>query len=72
MLFRSVFAGFAAAWTGLVAIQILLGALSIWSKKAPSLTAAIEADFTAWLRENIDKLPVAREQVEEILKGRAR
>jgi cytochrome c oxidase assembly protein subunit 15 len=35
-----VFAGFAAAWTGLVAIQILLGALSIWSKKAPSLTAA--------------------------------
>jgi cytochrome c oxidase assembly protein subunit 15 len=35
-----VFAGFAAAWTGLVAIQILLGALSIWSRKAPSLTAA--------------------------------
>jgi cytochrome c oxidase assembly protein subunit 15 len=35
-----VFAGFAAAWTGLIAIQILLGALSIWSKKAPSLTAA--------------------------------
>ncbi len=35
-----VFAGFAAAWTGLVVIQILLGALSIWSKKAPPLTAA--------------------------------
>jgi cytochrome c oxidase assembly protein subunit 15 len=35
-----VFAGFAAAWTGLVAIQILLGALSIWSTKAQSLTAA--------------------------------
>jgi regulator of RNase E activity RraA len=35
-------------------------------------TGAIEADFTGWLRENIDKLPVAREQVEEILKGRAR
>jgi cytochrome c oxidase assembly protein subunit 15 len=35
-----VFAGFAAAWTGLVAIQILLGALSIWSGKAPPLTAA--------------------------------
>ena len=35
-----VFSGFAAAWTGLVAMQILLGALSIWSKKAPSLTAA--------------------------------
>ncbi len=35
-----VFAGFAATWTGLVAIQILLGALSIWSKKAPPLTAA--------------------------------
>ena len=34
------FAGFASAWTGLVAIQILLGALSIWSRKAPSLTAA--------------------------------
>jgi regulator of RNase E activity RraA len=30
----------------------------------------IEADFTGWLRENIDKLPVARAQVEEILKGR--
>jgi heme a synthase len=39
-LVNPVFAGFAAAWTGLVAIQILLGALSIWSKKAPSLTAA--------------------------------
>jgi cytochrome c oxidase assembly protein subunit 15 len=35
-----VFAGFAAAWTGLVAIQILLGALSIWSRKSPPLTAA--------------------------------
>ncbi len=35
-----VFPGFAAAWAGLVAIQILLGALSIWSKKAPPLTAA--------------------------------
>jgi len=37
---HTVFGGFAAAWTGLVAIQILLGALSIWSRKAPSLTAA--------------------------------
>jgi regulator of RNase E activity RraA len=35
-------------------------------------TDPIEADFTAWLRENIDKLPVPRQQVEEILKGRAR
>ncbi len=33
-------------------------------------TEAIEADFTAWLRANIDALPVAREQVEEILKRR--
>lgn len=33
-------------------------------------TDAIEADFTAWLRENIDNLPVARPQVEEILKRR--
>jgi regulator of RNase E activity RraA len=32
--------------------------------------AAIEADFTGWLRENIDKLPVAKEQIEEILKRR--
>lgn len=32
----------------------------------------IEADFTAWLKENIDNLPVAREQVEEILKQRTR
>src|ERR1043165_3032570 len=33
-------------------------------------TPAIEADFTQWLRENADKLPVAREQIEEILKRR--
>jgi regulator of RNase E activity RraA len=33
---------------------------------------AIEADFTAWLRENIDKLAVGREQVEAILKKRAK
>ncbi len=33
-------------------------------------TGGIEADFTGWLRENIDKLPVAREQVQEILKRR--
>ena len=32
----------------------------------------IEADFTAWLRENIDKLTVGREQVEAILKKRAK
>ena len=31
-----LFASFAAAWTGLVTIQMLLGALSIWSRKAPS------------------------------------
>jgi regulator of RNase E activity RraA len=30
----------------------------------------IEEDFTGWLRENIDKLPVARAQVEEILNRR--
>jgi regulator of RNase E activity RraA len=35
-------------------------------------SAAIEADFTAWLRENIGRLPVAKEQVEEILKRRQR
>lgn len=34
--------------------------------------APIEADFTQWLRDNIDKLPVAKEQVEEILKRRQR
>ena len=33
-------------------------------------TEAIEADFTAWLRQNIDKLPVARPQIEAILKQR--
>lgn len=31
---------------------------------------AIERDFTQWLRDNIDKLPVAREQVQEILNKR--
>jgi cytochrome c oxidase assembly protein subunit 15 len=35
-----LFARFATAWTGLVAIQLLLGALSIWSRKAPPLTVA--------------------------------
>jgi hypothetical protein len=34
--------------------------------------APIEADFTGWLRENIEKLPVARQQIEEILKRRQR
>jgi hypothetical protein len=33
-------------------------------------SAPIEQDFTGWLRENIDKLPVARAQIEEILKTR--
>ena len=33
-------------------------------------TDAIEADFTVWLRQNIDHLPVARAQIEEILKSR--
>lgn len=33
-------------------------------------TAAIETDFTGWLRENVDRLPVARPQIEEILKQR--
>jgi len=35
-------------------------------------TAPIETDFTGWLRENIDKLPVPRAQIEEILKQRPR
>src|SRR5688500_1386314 len=33
-------------------------------------TDAIEADFTQWLRQNIGSLPVAREQIEQILKQR--
>jgi regulator of RNase E activity RraA len=33
-------------------------------------TDPIEADFTRWLRENIERLPVARPQIEEILKQR--
>lgn len=35
-------------------------------------TEPIERDFTQWLRDNIDRLPVARPQIEEILKNRAR
>jgi heme a synthase len=35
-----VLANLAATWTGLVTIQVLLGALSIWSRKSPPLTAA--------------------------------
>ena len=35
-----LFASLASAWAGLVVIQLLLGALSVWSRKAPSLTAA--------------------------------
>ena len=33
-------------------------------------TSAIEEDFTGWLSENIDKLPVGRAQVQEILNRR--
>ena len=33
-------------------------------------TDAIEADFTQWLRQNIDALPVGRAQMEELLKQR--
>jgi regulator of RNase E activity RraA len=33
---------------------------------------AIEKDFTEWLRENQDKLPVAKEQIEDLLKQRNR
>ena len=32
----------------------------------------IERDFTQWLRDNIDKLPVAREQVQEIINSRSK
>jgi cytochrome c oxidase assembly protein subunit 15 len=45
-----VFAGFAAIWTGLVTIQVLLGALSIWSGKAPPLTVAhLAAGALCWV-----------------------
>ena len=30
-------------------------------------TPEIEADYTGWLKQNIDKLPVARAQVQEII-----
>jgi len=33
-------------------------------------TRPIEADFTSWLRQNIDKLPVAKENIQQILSGR--
>jgi regulator of RNase E activity RraA len=32
----------------------------------------IERDFTGWLRENADKLPIGREQIDEILEERAK
>jgi regulator of RNase E activity RraA len=35
-------------------------------------TDAIERDFTEWLRQNIDHLPVPREQVQEILSERSK
>jgi cytochrome c oxidase assembly protein subunit 15 len=35
-----LFASLAAAWAGLVTIQMLLGALSVWSRKDPVLTTA--------------------------------
>jgi regulator of RNase E activity RraA len=35
-------------------------------------TPEIEADYTGWLKENIDKLPVSRPQVQEILDERAK
>jgi hypothetical protein len=33
-------------------------------------TDAIERDFSEWLRGHMDKLPVAKEQIQEILKER--
>ena len=30
----------------------------------------LAADFTQWLRQNIDRLPVPRPQIEDILKQR--
>jgi len=33
-------------------------------------TQPIETDFTSWLRQNIDSLPVARQNIEQILSGR--
>jgi hypothetical protein len=30
----------------------------------------IEKDFTQWLKDNIDKLPVGKEQVQEYIKER--
>jgi hypothetical protein len=30
----------------------------------------IQKDFTQWLKDNVNKLPVAKEQVEEIIKQR--
>ena len=35
-----LFASLASTWAGLVTIQLLLGALSVWSRKAPVLTTA--------------------------------
>jgi hypothetical protein len=32
----------------------------------------IEQDFTRWLKENRAKLPVAKEQIDEIVKERTR
>ena len=31
---------------------------------------AIEKDFSGWLRQHMDKLPVPKEQIQEILKQR--
>jgi regulator of RNase E activity RraA len=35
-------------------------------------TDAIERDFTEWLRQNMDHLPIPREQVQEILSERSK
>jgi len=35
-------------------------------------TPEIEADFTGWLKDNIDKLPIARAQVQEFLDDRVK
>jgi hypothetical protein len=50
------------------------GTSSVTDTPSPSPVAvepgAIEGDFTQWLRQNIDRRPVARPQIEEILKSR--
>jgi hypothetical protein len=65
-------------WSVLSRLRVFFGVLRVREQKytAGQIDARwsdpIEQDFTGWLGENREKLPVAKEQVDEIIRERTR